>query len=246
MSQPTFDIGQPAMLKNSLLALAFISMLSAAPASGPHFSSEYGEERARDFADMFRGRVMVPEKPGSFGFKARLTALLQIGAVNFKGRVHGMDRRQTGPWDQTNREAGVSVFYFSWTDSKPPQAGDCCPTGEVNLDPRHFHHNGWDDGRDRFFSLGLSIQPFILPGFDVGFYPSEAVDFALGLAGVDMLKDDHANPVARMTKPVMRGEPNFINRNDFTFPEAYEEDLQPYTFQSSPARERIKQREEAD
>ena len=213
----------------------WMPLLTALALSLPHVShaQDYLFERARDFADIFRARVAVPEEPSSFALKVRATSLLQLGAVRFDGRLYGMDQRQMGPWDQTRREVGASLLYFSSVQSEPwtPE----CPTGERAYDPDFLHYNGWDDGRNRPFSLGLMVQPFFLPGVDLGLYPSEAVDFALGLVGVDMLKDDRLAPPAQLPNPLMPGEPYFRDARDFQLPEEFVEDLEPFVFESSPA-----------
>lgn len=189
---------------------------------------DYACDRARDFQDIYRARVALPEKSSSFAFKARATSLFQVGAVRFKGRMHGVDQRDCGPWDQTRKEVGASLLYFTSVQSQP--ACELCPTGEHGYNSDFLHYNGWDAERKTPFSLGLMVQPFFIPGVDLGLYPGEVVDFALGVFNIDMFKDDKPKEPARTVRPLLAGEPNFNHAHDFRFDSSVEKELEPFVY----------------
>lgn len=235
---------RPFAMTTRILALIAAVMLFAPHAQAAQEEKKgnpigrYLKARAADLADIFRARVAIPEDPASFAFKARATSLVQAGAVRFDGRMAGMDQREAGVWNQTRKEVGASLLYFSSVQSDP-DAPECCPTGIEEHDPAYLHYNGWDDGRNRPFSFGLMFQPFFLPGVDLGLYPSEAVDFATGLVGLDMFGDDKPARAAANIKPVMPGEALMDSRAAFVFDAEFDEALAPYVFEASPAKEEL-------
>lgn len=163
----------------------------------------YVQDRINDFADIFRIRAGVPNSGRSLGFKVRATTLAQVGYVHFDGDYWGMDRRSIGKVDEVRTEGGVSLFYGSNTEMVP-MLGNIFLMGDSewsDIQERTLvrYLASWDDGRKRPFSLGLEIALPVV-ALDLGLYPTEAFDFALGFTTIDLYKDD------RLYQPTLRPE----------------------------------------
>jgi hypothetical protein len=189
--------------KIGALAIALLLLVTVADASG---ILNYFRDRANDFLDMFMFRVSAARKGAGFGLHARATILAQAGWIYFDGEQFGMDRRGMGLWRERKMEGGVSLLYF--TDVLDDVAYGNQFTDKDSLWSttayRGIARNDvyWDDGREHLDSIIVEAHLLILPGIEVGFYPSEAMDFIVGLLTLDPWEDDLARIERRRILPV--------------------------------------------
>ncbi len=182
----------------SLFAAALLTALCfAAPAhssagvlSGPW---TYVKDRFNDGLDIFRLRAGFPDDGKGLGAKVRVTSLAQAGYIFFRGTYVGLDRRGVGVVNERRREGGVSLLYGS-RNRMVPIAGNSYLKGNTDwseIEDRRIIRNlpHWDDGRQRHLSIGAEVATPLF-GLDVGLYPEEILDFALGFLIIDIYNDD--------------------------------------------------------
>lgn len=166
------------------------------PVSAMNPVARYGMDRLNDFADIFRIRLTAPHNGKSGGFHVRATQLAQVGIVGFQGQMVGMDRRGMGLWRQNRMEGGVGPLYFTSARTEPVIGNSFLDTESpwYHFANRQLVPTGqfYDDGRWRPLSLGAELELPFLPGFDIGLYPEEAIDFVVGFTTLDMFDDDMA------------------------------------------------------
>ncbi len=182
----------------------------------------YAEDRVHDFLDIFRVRAGLPKGGKGVGVKARVTSLAQAGYMYFDGTYYGMDRRGLGVVDEKRFEGGVSLLYGSLNQMEPVH-GNSFLKGDMlwhEVADRRIIRNlpHWDDGRKRPLSVGFEIATPLI-AFDMGVYPTEALDFALGIFTIDMHRDDQLRqsppPYARpRTPPVVEEDAPFSDRRE--------------------------------
>jgi len=176
--------------------LFMIVLLCVIAVSAPAGIVSYFRDRGADFLDIFLFRISAPRGARGIGFRARATALAQVGAVYFEGEHFGIDRRGIGVWEERRKQGGISLLSFSSVENE-------IIWGNYFLKPdtpwMKFQERGlirndiyWDDGRKQFFSVSVELQPPILPGFEIGIYPVEILDFAVGFLTLDPQNDDLA------------------------------------------------------
>ncbi len=224
-------------MKTRWAALALIALLPVAPSgAGESKLGAYFRDRALDLADVFRIRIGLPKNSTSFGLKARATGLAQIGYVQFEGDQIGFDRRAAGVFRERRREFGVGPLYYTdvQTDmaSKSEFADRHSDWSERQIPRQRVRDfRGWGDGRRRPLSLGVEIESPILPGLDLGLYPTEFVDFALGWLGFDMYDDD-LRPLEERAEArrAARRDEAIDDAKDFLFEESYDDLLAPYEY----------------
>ena len=176
--------------------LFMIVLLCVIAVSAPAGIVSYFRDRGADFLDIFLFRISAPRGARGIGFRARATALAQVGAVYFEGEHFGIDRRGIGVWEEHRKQGGISLLSFSSVENE-------IIWGNYFLKPdtpwMRFQERGlirndiyWDDGRKQFFSINAEVQPSILPGLEIGIYPVEILDFAVGFLTLDPQNDDLA------------------------------------------------------
>ncbi len=154
----------------------------------------YFRDRGNDFLDIFRLRLSAPRQLMGFGFHLRATALAQVGILYFQGEHFGLDRRALGVWREERFTGGISALYY--TDVVNDIVYGNRFTDEDDIwslwQERGIVRNNiyWDDGRRHPVSIGVEVQLAILPGVDVGIYPTELVDFVVGFFTLDPWDDD--------------------------------------------------------
>ena len=154
----------------------------------------YFRDRGADFLDIFLLRVSAPRKAHALGFHARATGLAQLGGIYFEGEHFGMDRRAIGVWQERRKQGGVSLLFFSSVQNEVVWSNYFLQedTPWMNFQDRGLIRNDvyWDDGRRHFLSLNAEVQFGVLPGMEVGAYPLELIDFAVGFLTMDPQNDD--------------------------------------------------------
>ncbi|MCX7765283.1 MAG: hypothetical protein N2246_01050 [Candidatus Sumerlaeia bacterium] len=155
---------------------------------------EYFRDRGNDFLDIFRLRISAARQAKGFGFHARVTTLAQIGGVYFEGEHVGLDRRAIGVWREERFSGGISALYFTDVNNDVVYGNRFTDLNDVwsQVKDRGIVRNNvyWDDGRHHPFSVGAEVQLGLLPGLDVGLYPTEAIDFLVGIFTLDPWDDD--------------------------------------------------------
>jgi len=176
--------------------LIMIFLLCVISVSAPAGIVSYFRDRGADFLDIFLFRISAPRGARGIGFRARATALAQVGAVYFEGEHFGIDRRGIGVWEERRKQGGISLLSFSSVENEIVWGNYFLKqdTPWMRFQERGLIRNDvyWDDGRKHFFSVSAEIQPSILPGFEIGIYPVEILDFAVGLLTLDPQNDDLA------------------------------------------------------
>lgn len=154
----------------------------------------YFQDRANDFLDIFRFRLSAAREAKGFGFHIRATCLAQVGALYFDGEHFGMDRRAIGVWREKRFAGGLSAVYFTDVTNDIVYGNRFTDVDDVwsEAQERGIVRNNiyWDDGRNHPFSIGAEVQLGILPGVDIGVYPTELVDFVVGIFTLDPWGDD--------------------------------------------------------
>ena len=154
----------------------------------------YFRDRGADFLDLFLLRISAPRRIPSIGFRARATALAQIGAIYFEGEHFGMDRRGIGVWRERRIQGGLSLLFFTSVQNDVIWGNYFLEenTPWMNFEERGLVRNDicWDDGRKDFFSINAEVQLVFLPGLEAGVYPIELIDFVMGFFTLDPKNDD--------------------------------------------------------
>ncbi len=154
----------------------------------------YFRDRGNDLLDMFRFRISAAKEAKGFGFHARVTCLAQVGAMYFEGEHFGMDRRAIGVWREERLAGGLSALYFTDIVSDAVYGNRFTNTDDLwsERKERGIVRNNvyWDDGRHHPLSIGAEIQAGLLPGIDIGIYPTEIADFFAGIFTLDPWNDD--------------------------------------------------------
>ncbi len=153
----------------------------------------YFKDRFHDLLDVARLRGGIPEEGKAIGAKAKVTSLAQVGYVQFRGKMAGMERRALGVTAERRTEGGISLLYASSNEMRP-FAGNSflrSDTAWSEVEDRRIIRNlpYWDDGRRRFLGVGAEVATPIV-ALDAGVYPEEALDFILGWVGIDLYDDD--------------------------------------------------------
>lgn len=153
----------------------------------------YAKDRFHDLLDVVRLRGGVPEDGKGIGAKAKVTSLAQVGYVQFRGKMAGMERRAIGVTAERRSEGGLSLIYASSNEMRPVAGNDFihADTAWSDIEDRRIIRNlpYWDDGRRRFLGIGAEIATPVL-ALDAGVYPEEAIDFIVGWVGIDLYDDD--------------------------------------------------------
>lgn len=188
----------PFMFRIKTLLPAALLVGSFLPAALSAGVGDYFKDRGNDVLDIFRLRAGFPEHGRSFGVKARVTSVAQLGYVTFNGTYAGLDRRGVGVVDEWRREGGVSLLYGSFNEMET-RSGNHFLEADTNwsiLEDRRILRNlpHWDDGRRRPLSIGAELA-LPIGALDLGIYPEEAFDFVLGLFTLDVFNDDVAQDV---------------------------------------------------
>ena len=197
--------------------LMLVVMLFLAVVSAQAGVLGYVRDRGADFLDLFLIRVSAPRGIRGIGFRARATALVQLGAVYFEGEHFGMDRRGIGVWRERRTQGGLGLLFFTSVENDVIWSNYFLEedTPWMNFEERGLVRNDvcWDDGRKHFFSINAEVQLAILPGLELGVYPIELIDFAMGLFTLDPQNDD--------LERVMKYAPEYAPK-----PEALQEDIE--------------------
>ncbi len=153
----------------------------------------YAKDRFHDLLDVVRLRGGVPEDGKGIGAKAKVTSLAQVGYVQFRGKMAGMERRAIGITAERRSEGGLSLLYASTNEMRPVAGNDFihADTAWSEIEDRRIIRNlpYSGDGRHRFFGIGAEVATPIL-ALDAGVYPEEALDFIVGWVGIDLYDDD--------------------------------------------------------
>ena len=154
----------------------------------------YFRDRGADILDLFLLRISAPRGIRGIGFRARATALAQVGAIYFEGEHFGMDRRGIGVWGEKRTQGGISLLFFTSVENDVIWGNYFLEenTPWMNFEERGLVRNDicWDDGRKDFFSVNAEVQLFFLPGLEAGVYPIELIDFVMGFFTLDPKNDD--------------------------------------------------------
>ena len=179
-------------MRKKLIPLILLVLLTIGSAQAGIGS--YLKDRGADLLDVFLLRVSVARKARGFGARARATALVQAGGIYFEGEHFGMDRRAIGVWKDRRSEGGISLLYFTSVQNDVVWGNYFLRPGTpwMKFEERGIVRNNiyWDDGRKHPLSFNAEIQPGLLPGLEVGIYPTEALDFLSGFLTLDPHNDD--------------------------------------------------------
>jgi len=171
-----------------------VMMLFLAAASAQAGILGYFRDRGADFLDLFLLRISAPRGIRGIGFRARATALAQVGAIYFEGEHFGMDRRAIGVWGEKRAQGGLSLLFFTSVENDVIWGNYFLEenTPWMNFEERGLVRNDicWDDGRKDFFSVNAEVQLAFLPGLEAGVYPIELIDFVMGFFTLDPKNDD--------------------------------------------------------
>lgn len=177
-----------------LIALGFLALAPNHSQAGVFRSiGIYCKDRFHDGLDIFRLRAGFPNDGKGVGVKARVTTLAQVGYVFFNGTYAGLDRRGVGVVDERRREYGISALYGSYNEMVPVYGNGFLKANSdwSEVEDRRILRNlpHWDDGRQRYLSVGAEVATPLL-ALDAGVYPEEVLDFALGFLTLDIYNDD--------------------------------------------------------
>lgn len=183
-------------MRHLLIATTTALLLAAPTSARADFLGGVGtyfKDRFHDLLDVVRLRGGIPEEGKGIGAKAKVTSLAQVGYVQFRGKMAGMERRALGVTAERRTEGGISLLYASSHEMRP-YAGNSflrADTPWSEAEDRRIIRNlpYWDDGRRRFLGVGAEVATPIL-ALDAGVYPEEALDFVLGWVGIDIYDDD--------------------------------------------------------
>jgi hypothetical protein len=177
------------------LALSAISLLAPTKADAGVFDGPwtYVKDRFHDGLDIFRLRIGFPDQGRGLGAKVRVTSLAQAGYIYWHGTYVGLEKRGFGVVEERRREMGVSLLYGSFNRMEPLHGNSFLKANSdwSRIEDRRILRNlpHWDDGRQRHLSIGAEVATPLL-GVDVGVYPEEILDFALGFILIDIFNDD--------------------------------------------------------
>jgi len=183
-------------MRKLIVSAAILAALSAPSQAHAGFLGgvgAYAKDRFHDLLDVVRLRGGVPEEGKGIGAKAKVTSLAQVGYVQFRGKMAGMERRAIGVTAERRSEGGLSLLYASSHEMRPVAGNDFihADTAWSEIEDRRIIRNlpHWDDGRRRFLGVGAEVATPIL-ALDAGVYPEEALDFIVGWVGIDLYDDD--------------------------------------------------------
>lgn len=183
-------------MRHLLIATTAALILSAPSCARADFLGGVGtyfKDRFHDLLDVARLRGGIPEEGKGIGAKAKVTSLAQVGYVQFRGKMAGMERRALGVTAERRSEGGISLLYASSNEMRPFAGNSFLRADSTwsEVEDRRIIRNlpYWDDGRRRFLGVGAEVATPIL-ALDAGVYPEEALDFVLGWVGIDIYDDD--------------------------------------------------------
>ena len=182
------------VMLSTLVLIGFTSTIPANISEVGEIVGRYFQDRANDFLDIFRVRLSAARQAKGFGFHIRATCVAQAGALYFEGEHFGLDRRAIGVWREKRFAGGLSAMYFTDITNDIVYGNRFTDVDDVwsETQERGIVRNNiyWDDGRNHPFSIGAEVQLGILPGVDIGLYPTELVDFVVGIFTLDPWDDD--------------------------------------------------------
>lgn len=195
----------------ALFALLIAATPSSAKAGG---IGDYFADRFHDVLDVVRLRAGIPDEGEGYGVKARVTSAAQLGYVNFDGSYAGINRRGIGVSREDREEGGISFLYFS-EHAMQTRAGNTFLYGNTDwakVRDRRLERNKpyWDDGQGDPLGIGAEVATPIL-ALDLGVYPIEIADFALGIFTIDMMEDDRITQDRRPYREMLPTQPPVPN-----------------------------------
>jgi hypothetical protein len=139
----------------------------------------------------------------------RGTKLVQVGVGTFDGNIASYDRRAMGVATEMRAEGGFPLYYFTTYDRKSEIGNDVFNQRVADVENPGVGKYNLTDPQDRsFYQVGGTLAAFVGVGVHVDFL--QALDFVVGLIGLDIGKDDAR---FREVQPPVKG-PRFERISD--------------------------------
>jgi len=171
----------------SRLALVLVAACTlSTAASGCGSLASYPMDRLQDLSDVFGGEFYWGQ---GFLANARGTKVVQLGAGSFDGNIASYDKRAVGVATEIRAEAGLPLYYFTTYDRKSEIGNRVFNERVDEIDVLGVVKYNLTDPQDRsFYEVGVSVAAFAGVGVHVDVL--QAIDFVLGIVGLDIGKDD--------------------------------------------------------
>lgn len=164
----------------------FVSECSAMPPV-----TRYLKNRWNDFLDLFIIQAGMPQRHLAWGAHLRVTDLLQIGQIHFRGTKAGLEGRVLLVVSEEKDQRSIPLYQsyteidqtLKWSKPEPKEW-----RGRPILRNGRFE---WNDGRGMPWTVNLEIMfPPCFGGVELGLAFCQFGDFVLGFLTLDPWDDD--------------------------------------------------------